>query len=136
MRTQTGRVRRLSIGGLTVGSVLIALAMIVGGPLAEWVFVLLSLLFPSLLILLGAPGAGPSRRGVVWTAIALALLLESTAVAVLLLQLAGDDSRLLGLPTATTVLFAGLGLAPLILVPLAYVALSGDSADERAGQDG
>jgi hypothetical protein len=125
-------VERAVVGFLTVGSGLICLTMIVGGRIAEWAFVLLSLLFPSALILLGGARSGRSTKATALTAVALALLLEGTAVAVLLLSRSADGSWLAGLPTATALLLAGLGVAPLILIVLAY-ALLGDRSSRDPG---
>ena len=93
----------------------------VGGPAAEWTFALVSVTYPAALIALavGHERGSPRLRwvlvglwGVAVVAIAVILMLDGRA----------DHVLWLGLPPATVVMLVGLGLLPMVVVPLVYVA--------------
>ena len=119
--------RRTGLTLLATGAPLLLLALLAGGRWAEWVFVVVSLLFPAALCALGlAPGR---RRRPARIAIALLALLP-VASGVGILCLAGGGWTLLGLPAGTVLMLAGLGLLPLIASSLGY------ALDARDGGDG
>ncbi len=111
---------RAILAFLAVSSLLILVAFVLGGPVAESVFALLAAVFPVALIALGAQRDG--RLGpLLWPLVALTAILVGCVGAMLLLR-----GRLLGgpwfggLPLVTAVQVYGLFLLPLGLVSLAY----------------
>lgn len=104
--------RRVATFVLGAGSVTLLLTFVVGGALAERVFVVTGLLFPGALLAL----ADHQRLGR-WRRLlpcGLTLLLEACAV-VILLDLGGDRGPVVAM-------LLGLGLLPLIVVPLVHAA--------------
>ncbi len=109
---------------LAVCSLVMLVALLIGGRGAEWVFALSVVLFPCLLIALGV-GRGLRRlRGVLVT---LALVYGLSAAGVLGLS-GGDGSgdAVLGLPPAALLMLGGLGLVPLGVVLWSYAATFDD----------
>ena len=90
------------------------IALLTGGSFGEVAFALLAVLVPVALI---AAAARRSRRPRLLMP-SLALLLAGSALAVWLL--AGRSTLVAGLPLGAWVMFAGLGLVPLLLVVLGH----------------
>ena len=112
--------RRAILAFLAVSSPLILLTFVVGGPVAEVLFGLLSVLFPVALIALGAQRGG-SLGPLLWPLAALAAILAGCVAAMLLLRGRILDAPWLGgLPLATAVQVYGVFLLPLGLVSFAY----------------
>lgn len=113
-------VKRVALGILAGGSPVLLVAFLFGGPLAEWVFALTSVLFPPALIAIGVArreglgGLGPPL------AILSLLLLGSAAGIMILSPAPAGVGVILGLPPAALLLFVGLGLLPLTLVSWAH----------------
>lgn len=113
--------KRIALAVLSCGAPLTLAALLIGGAWADWVFVAASLAFPSSLILLAvSPTAGP--RILVAIVVVLWLVLELSAMAMLLLAGGPATATVLGLPWATAIMLGGLGLVPLVLVVLGYAA--------------
>ena len=110
--------RRSGLILLATGAPLLLLALLVGGRWAEWVFVVVSLLFPAALCALGV-AAGRRRPAGLIVAL-LGLLLVASGVGILLLD--GAEGSLLGLPPGTALMLVGLGLVPLLVTGLGYAA--------------
>lgn len=136
--------RRAALLFLGIGSPLLLLALLAGGRGGGLLFALLSLLFPAALCVAGASRGrgGPAWR---WAPPATGLvLLLSGAGLLLLAERGGEAPRLLGLPAATALMLAGLGLVPLLLTGLGYAAgfrgpagRDGPAAETtRRGEDG
>jgi hypothetical protein len=115
---------------LALGSPLLLVASISGGPWAEWCFTLVVTLFPAALCFLGA-AAGRDRKR--WAPAALGLILPLSGAVLLLLRAPGRSAgRILGLPPATAWMLIGLGLIPLLLTGFGYAAeFRGARGDER-----
>lgn len=122
--------QRTLAGVLATGSLVLLLAPFVGGPAAEVAFAAASVLFPAALIALGTRSHRARLRPVV-TTLALVLLLSAIGI-VLWPAGAAADERLFGLPAATWLMLAGLGLVPFVLVQWAYAA----TFDRPADRDG
>lgn len=118
--------RNLAVATLTLLSLALLAATLVGHPLAQAVFAIGALAFPVPLIALGvARRDGSARLGAVL--LALTLLLVGSGVGLLALSGGGTG----GAP-ALLVLLLGLGVAPLVLVAIAYaVAFGRAGIDER-----
>jgi len=105
---------------LTVAALLLLAALLVGGRLAEGLFVVLSVLFPVALMLLGL-GAG--RHAARPAVIALGALLTLSALGVLLWPASPSSEQLrFGLPLPAWIALCGLGLVPFVLVVWSYAA--------------
>jgi hypothetical protein len=102
---------------LAIGSPVMLTAFVVGGRWAEWVFVLIAMLFPAALCALGAAGRG-RRSPLPWILGGLVAILELTAIGILLLGARG--TWVLGLPPATALMLVGFGLVPLLWTGLGY----------------
>ena len=92
-------------------------AVLAGGTVAEWTFVVVSLLMPPALCALGAARGG-GRGAARWVLPLLAAALLGTGLALLL-----------RVPRPTVLMLVGFGLVPLLLTTLGYAADSG--RDER-----
>ena len=126
----SGRVKSAALAVLMCASLLVVLACLIGGPLGEWVLALCSVAFPVALILMVSDRI-PRRRPVRWALVALALMMGVSISAVLVLSAGRQPSGLLGLPPATLIMLAGLGLGPLLLVIWAHAATFGDRGPPR-----
>lgn len=116
---------------LTAAALLLLATLLVGGRLAEGLFVVLSVIFPVALMLLGL-GAGPhaARPAVA----ALGGVLTLSALGVLLWPASSSPEQLrFGLPVPAWIALVGLGLVPFVLVVWSYAATF-RSTDE-AGRD-
>ena len=113
--------KRIAVAVLSGGAPLILAALVLGGPWADWTFVVVSLAFPPALILLAVSRA-PNLRSLVAVLVVLWLVLELSALAMLLLAGGPATATVLGLPWATAIMLGGLGLVPLVLVVLGYAA--------------
>lgn len=114
--------RRVALLFLGIGSPLLLLALLAGGQAALFLFALLSLLFPIALCVLGAArGRGGSAWRRVLPATGLVLLLSGAGL-LFIHAPPGEGTRILGLPLSTVLMFAGLGLLPLLLTGLGYAA--------------
>ena len=102
---------------LTSLSVLIATALLFGGPVGEATFAVLAVLLPVGLMALGTRRVRSMRPILV----ALGLVLTSSALAVWLMPTdTPAGSYRLGLPAAAWVALIGLGLIPFVIVVLGY----------------
>lgn len=111
--------RRSGLILLATGAPLLLLALLVGGRWAEWLFVVVSLLFPAALCALGVARRA-RRRAAGLIVPLLGLLLVVSGAGILLLD--GTGGSLLGLPAGTALMLVGLGLVPLIVTGLGYAA--------------
>jgi hypothetical protein len=105
---------------LTAASLLLLATLLVGGRIAEGLFVLLSVVFPVALMLLGL-GAG---RHAARPAVALlGLVLALSALGVLFWPASPSPEQYrLGLPVPAWIALFGLGLVPFVLVVWSYAA--------------
>ena len=113
---------RFAPAALAVGSVLLVTATFVPGPGGEWIYVIVTPLFPVLLILLALEGRRSVPRRMWGTVLTLGLLLVSSAVAIRLLDAGRESWWLLGLPVSAIVMGLGLVLLPLLLVGFGFAA--------------
>jgi hypothetical protein len=127
--------KRIALAVLSCGAPLTLAALLIGGPWADWVFVAATLAFPPSLILL-AVSPTASSRVLVAILVVLWLVLELSAMAMLLLARGPATATVLGLPWATAIMLGGLGLLPLVLVVLGYAATfdaSGSGGSRKRG---
>jgi drug/metabolite transporter (DMT)-like permease len=115
--------------GIATGALVLLLAPFVGGSAAELAFASATVLFPALLIALATRRHRARLRPVV-TVLALVLLLSAIGIVLWPAGIAADE-RPLGLPAATWLMLAGLGLVPFVLVQWAYAA----TFDRRPDRD-
>jgi len=101
---------------LTVASVSLLVATLVGGSWGEWVFVLVAPLFPVLLMLLATPRRGGRRTVERAGIVLLGALLGVTAVGIRQAEASADPGWVLGVPVSTLWMGLGLVLLPLLLV--------------------
>ena len=113
--------RRVILFFLAAGSPLICVTLLVGGPIAEWVFVLVSLLFPVALMALGVRRRGRFGRTIALQLV-VGLILEAASIGILVLSANAGESWVLGLPASTVLMLLGLGLVPLVVVSLGFAA--------------
>ena len=114
--------RRLLLLALTLIGPVMLVTFVVGGRVAEWVFVLAGMLFPVVLIALATVRNGRLGR-LGWVLLGLAGVLEAASVGILVLaSCPGHAARVLGLPLGTALLLFGLVVVPLILVILGHAA--------------
>ncbi len=133
-RTQTAP-RCAAPGWLTAGSLLMLVALLFGGRLAEWTFALGATVFPVLLIALGTRRRTLHRLRATFLPV-LGLILGLSAAGVLYLSAGqGRAAPIAGLPPATLLMLAGLGFVPLVLVTWIYTATF-DADHERQDNDG
>jgi len=114
-------------GVLATGALVLLLAPFVGGPAAEIAFASASVLFPAALIAM-ATRSHRARLRPLLTLLALVLLLSAIGI-VLWPAGAAADQRLAGLPAATWLMLAGLGLVPFLLVQWAYATTFDRASD-------
>jgi len=107
-------------GWLTAASLLLLATLLVGGRLAEGLFVLLSVVFPVALMLLGL-GAGRHAARPAVAALGLVLALSALAVALWPASPSPEQLRF-GLPVPAWIALSGLGLVPFVLVVWSYAA--------------
>lgn len=128
-------VRRLALGAIAAATSMVgaayASAFLPGGAprWAEWAFVLGTAAMMSAMMLLGATAGDRRAPPVAWLAIAFtfAVLVVGLGAAILLPPPAPGDRLWLGLPAGAAAVLYGVGLLPLLVLPLAY-ARSFDSA--------
>jgi len=101
------RIARIALG---IGSPLIVLSCIVGGPVASATFVVVTSLVPAALIASATWRRGADRR-IVWALIVLVVTLESGSLVVVFSEGAG---AVLGM--------IALGVVPLLWIPASYAA--------------
>ena len=116
------RRHRLAPPALAVASILLLTATFVPGPGIEWIYVLVTPLFPVLLIMLAV-----ERRRTVpillrVTVLLLGILLVLSSVGIRLLDAGSESVWLMGLPVSTIVMGIGLVLLPLLLVGFGFAA--------------
>lgn len=121
-RTHEKQPVRFAPAALAVGSILLVTATFVPGPGADWIYVLVTPLFPVLLILLALEGRRSVSRPVWGTLLTLGLLLVSSAVTIRLLDAGSEPCWLLGLPVSAIVMGLGLVVLPLLLVGFGFAA--------------
>ena len=109
--------KRIALTVLGAGSPLILLAFLVGGTAGQWLFVFVSLGFPVAISAFGVR-AGERNGALVRVLVGLALLLELSALGVLLVT----PRMAAGLPRSTWLMLLGLALAPLVLVSFGFAA--------------
>jgi len=119
--------QRTLAGMLAAGALVLLFAPFAGGPAAEVAFAAASVLFPAALIALATRNRRARLRPVV-TTLAFVLLLSAIGIVLWPAGTAADE-RLLGLPAATWLMLAGLGLVPFVLVQWAYAATFDGPAD-------
>jgi len=102
----TGKNRTIGASALAAASVLLLVASLTGGRAGEWLFALVAAAFPVALIAFAT-----SRKRAPWPLLALLAAL-----------LVGSSAAILALPGASWWMFAGLGVAPLLLVTVAFAA--------------
>lgn len=119
----SGRQRlRFAPAALGAAALLLLAATFVPGTVGEWIYVLLTPLFPVLLISLALEGCRCSSlllKGIVLT---LGILLVVSAVGIRLLDAEPGSRWLMGLPVSAIVMGLGLVLAPLLLVGFGFAA--------------
>lgn len=133
-------IRRVAVGVVVVATLLVGAAYASaflpdGAPgWASWAFVLGTAAMMVAMMVLGAARRGRSPRMTAWVAIGLTfvVLVAGLAVALLLPPPAPGDRLWLGLPAGAAAVLYGVGLLPLLVLPLAY-AWSFDS--ESLGED-
>jgi hypothetical protein len=91
---------------LAAASLLLLVASLAGGRAGEWLFALVAAVFPVALIAFAT-----SRKRAPWPLLALLAAL-----------LVGSSAAILALPGAAWWMFVGLGVAPLLLVSVAFAA--------------
>jgi hypothetical protein len=123
-------VRRTIAVALGVCAAAVLAGSAIGGLSGTWLFVLASLLFPTLLIALSLDPA--ERRRQRWMLVSLALLYELSAIGLLLVSDAGT-ARIGGVPPTVLLMILGFGLLPFLLIVVAYSrasATTDDSGDQ------
>jgi len=131
---------RAAPAALAAASIVLLAATFVAGPAGEWVYVVLTPLFPVLLILLAVERRGSASRWLWGSVIALAILLVGSGVGIRLLDAEAEQPWVLGLPLSAIVMGLGLVLLPLLLVGFGFAATvelppgqsaTGESVGER-----
>ena len=119
-------VRRIALTGFLLGTgfaaVAFALAFANGGApaAATWLMIAASALMMSSCVILGA--APPGHRSA-WSVVAALFVLITIGAVLGAAQLRGPDSAdalLLGLPTRLALIVYGIGVLPVVVLPLAY----------------
>ena len=116
------RQHRFAPPALAVASILLLTAALVPGPGIEWVYVLVTPLFPVLLIVLAVERRRTVPLLLRLTVLMLGILLVLSSVGIRLLDADSDSSWLMGLPVSTIVMGLGLVLLPLLLVGFGFAA--------------
>ena len=116
------RQHRFAPPALAVASILLLTAAFVPGPGIEWVYVLVTPLFPVLLIVLAVERRRTVPLLLRLTVLMLGILLVLSSVGIRLLDADSDFSWMMGLPVSTLVMGLGLVLLPLLLVGFGFAA--------------
>lgn len=130
-RLPGGKPFRVAPAALTAASIALLVATFVAGPAGEWAYVLLTPLFPVLLILLAVERRGFSPRLLKASVVGLGILLVGSSVAIRVLDAQVEQRWVLGLPLSAIVMGLGLVLLPLILVGFGFAATVETPPGER-----
>lgn len=114
-------IRRLALGALTLGSVLVVLFCLLGGRQAELGFAVLAFAFPALLMIVGATDRRGRLGSIAWPVGALLVVLEASLLG--MLALSGDPgaaARLSHPLVAVALQVVGVAGLPLALIACGY----------------
>jgi len=107
---------------LAVASILLLTATWVPGAATEWIYLVVTPLFPVLLIALAVERRGGIPPLLRFTLLALGVLLVLSSVAIRLLDAGTASEWVMGLPLSAIVMALGLVLLPLLLVGFGFAA--------------
>jgi hypothetical protein len=123
-------VRGAALVGLAGAALALLVTAIAGGAHANLVWALAVPVVPAALVVLTARDGRPGPAGV-----ALVLLVATQALALAVVFEHGAGREIAGVPRGTAIMLLGLGLAPLVVVPLLY-ALTFPAKPDRDGTRG